>query len=172
MTFGPIDAVLDFLERGGDVLYVILAVTAVMWALIVERILYFRGTSRRDVQNVIAEWGARAERTSWCAGRIRQLLIAGIYERMRHSLPLIKGLVGICPLLGLLGTVTGMIEVFDVMAVAGTGNARAMASGVSKATIPTMAGLVAALSGLTVNSALERFANAETERVADHLTQE
>ena len=64
----------------------------------------------------------------------------------------IKGLVALCPLLGLLGTVTGMIEVFDVMAYTGTGNPRAMASGVSKATLPTMTGLVISISGLICNN--------------------
>jgi biopolymer transport protein ExbB len=72
-------------------------------------------------------------------------------------------------MLGLLGTVTGMIEVFDVMALAGGGNARGMAMGVSKATLPTMAGMVAALSGLLFSIQLERFANDESARVADRL---
>ena len=63
-----------------------------------------------------------------------------------------------------------MIEVFDVMALSGSGNTRAMASGVSKATIPTMAGMVAALSGLALSVQLERFARRETDRVADRLT--
>ena len=75
-------------------------------------------------------------------------------------------------MLGLLGTVTGMIEVFDVMAISGSGNTRAMASGVSKATIPTMAGMVAALSGMFLISQIERFAHNEAERVADHMTHE
>ena len=81
-----------------------------------------------------------------------------------------KTLVALCPLLGLLGTVTGMIEVFDVMAISGSGNARAMASGVSKATIPTMSGMVAALSGLVISVQMDRFASDGTARVADHLT--
>jgi biopolymer transport protein ExbB len=75
-------------------------------------------------------------------------------------------------MLGLLGTVTGMIEVFDVMALSGGGNTRAMASGVSKATIPTMAGMVAALSGIILILQIERFAENETERVANRLTRE
>jgi len=54
----------------------------------------------------------------------------------------------LAPLFGLLGTVTGMIEVFQVMAFSGGGDARAMAGGVSKATLPTMAGMVVALSGV------------------------
>jgi len=71
----------------------------------------------------------------------------------------------VLPLLGLLGTVTGMIAVFDVMAFAGTGNARLMAGGVSKATIPTMSGLVAALSGLYFAALLEKKATIETDRL-------
>ena len=88
---------------------------------------------------------------------------------LTRSIPIIKTLVSLCPMLGLLGTVTGMIEVFDVMALAGSGNSRAMAAGVSRATIPTMAGMVAALSGLILSVQLDRFAERESERVADHL---
>lgn len=73
------------------------------------------------------------------------------------------------PLLGLLGTVTGMIQVFNVMAVAGTSNARLMAAGVSAATIPTMAGLVAALSGLYFASSLQRRAKDKIQILEDSL---
>ena len=62
-----------------------------------------------------------------------------------------------------------MIEVFDVMAVAGSGNARGMASGVSKATLPTMAGMVAALSGMLFSIQIDRYAHSETERLASNL---
>jgi biopolymer transport protein ExbB len=77
--------------------------------------------------------------------------------------------MAVLPLLGLLGTVTGMIQVFDVMALTGTGNARLMAGGVSAATIPTMSGLVAALSGLYLVTYLEQRAAAEVDHVGDLL---
>ena len=51
-------------------------------------------------------------------------------------------------MIGLLGTVYGMIEVFEVLSFLGTGNPRAMSSGVAMATIPTMAGMVITLFGL------------------------
>jgi len=79
-------------------------------------------------------------------------------------------MVAICPLLGLMGTVTGMIEVFDVMAISGSGNARSMASGVSKATIPTMAGMVGALSGVFLVTVLNQKVNREVEDLEDNLT--
>ena len=89
--------------------------------------------------------------------------------QLEDGLAYIRVLVALCPLLGLLGTVTGMIEVFDVMAVAGSGNAKAMAGGVSKATIPTMAGMVAALSGVYFGTWLEHKAATETEKLEDLL---
>ena len=67
------------------------------------------------------------------------MMISKISLDVRSTLPIIEVLVTICPLLGLIGTVTGMIEVFFVMAVTGGGDAKSMAGGVSKATIPTMA---------------------------------
>jgi biopolymer transport protein ExbB len=79
-------------------------------------------------------------------------------------------MVAICPLLGLMGTVTGMIEVFDVMAISGSGNARSMASGVSKATIPTMAGMVGALSGVFLVTVLNQKVSREVEDLEDNLT--
>ncbi len=165
----PIWAVRDFLETGGNVLLAILAVTLVMWTLILERFWYFRGGHRRELTRALTAWGARAEHTSWHAHQVRRMLISRVRLKLDHSLLLIKTLVALCPLLGLLGTVTGMIEVFDVMAIAGSGNVRGMAAGVSKATIPTMAGMVAALSGLLISAQLERFARNEGERTADRL---
>ena len=81
-----------------------------------------------------------------------------------------KTMVALCPLLGLLGTVTGMIEVFNIMAVTGGGDAKSMAGGVSRATIPTMAGMVAALSGVFANTYVTRIAQREGEFLEDNLT--
>ncbi|UCE87961.1 MAG: MotA/TolQ/ExbB proton channel family protein, partial [Deltaproteobacteria bacterium] len=158
------------MDRGGDVLYLILGVTFFMWTLILERQWYYRRLFPAEVRDVIETWNARQDHASWYAHQIRNLLISRLRQNLERSLLMVKTLVAVCPLLGLLGTVTGMIEVFDVMAIAGGGNVRAMAAGVSKATIPTMAGMVAALSGLYFSVSMERFARRETERVADHLT--
>ena len=78
-------------------------------------------------------------------------------------------LVAVTALLGLLGTVTGMVEVFDVMAVTGSSNARLMAAGISKATIPTMAGLVASLSGLIFINTFDRNVQKASHRISDDL---
>lgn len=165
-------AVRDFVERGGNVLLVIAIVTAVMWTFIYERFWYFRSQHKKEVKRVTELWEGRSDHTSWEAHHIRRLLVSEVRLKLQRRLGLIQTLVKLCPMLGLLGTVTGMIEVFDVMAVAGSGNARGMAAGVSKATLPTMAGMVAALSGMLFSIQFVRFAVDESERVADSLESE
>jgi biopolymer transport protein ExbB len=164
-----VGAVRDFLETGGPVLLYIGVTTLAMWTLILERFWYFRRLHPAEAKRVQTIWEGRSDRSSWHAHQIRRQLVSEVQMRLDQGLIMIKTLVALCPLLGLLGTVTGMIEVFDVMAIAGSGNARAMASGVQMATIPTMAGMVAALSGLILSVQIERFARAEGDRVADQL---
>jgi biopolymer transport protein ExbB len=164
-----VGAVRDFVEQGGNVLLVIAFVTGVMWTLIYERFWYFRTQHREEVARVRKQWDARSDHSSWSAHQIRRMLVSDVRLKLRRNLGAIQTVVKLCPMLGLLGTVTGMIEVFDVMAIAGSGNARGMAAGVSKATLPTMAGMVAALSGMLFSIQLSRFALDESARVADSL---
>ncbi len=158
----------DFVEQGGDVLLVIAFATAIMWTLIYERFWYFRSMHLEEAKRVREIWEARFEHSSWEAGHIRRMLISHVRLKLMAGLGPIHTLIKVAPMLGLLGTVTGMIEVFDVMA-GGSGNARGMAAGVSKATLPTMAGMVAAISGMIFSVQLSRFAKDEAERVADSL---
>jgi biopolymer transport protein ExbB len=173
LDFEPVAAIRTFLESGGDVLFLIAAVTFVMWMLMLERIWYFWRVHPRDVSRVTEIWRERSERDSyrgtWYSAQERNLLISEVRLNLGHSVVIARTLIALCPMLGLLGTVTGMIEVFDVMAIAGSGNARGMAGGVSKATLPTMAGMVAALSGLIVSVHLERRAKEETRIMSDRL---
>jgi len=159
----------QYFEAGGDVLYGIMAILLLMWTLILERFWYYSFRYPKIKKQVVETWNARQDTSSWYAKQIRSGLISQVSMDLNKGLLMIKTLVALCPLMGLLGTVTGMIEVFDIMAVAGSGNPRAMASGVSKATIPTMSGMVAALSGLFVIYRLETYVKRETERVDDSL---
>ena len=158
-----------FLETGGGVLNFIGIVTIVMWTLMLERFYFFYRVFPQVADEAQRRWQERDDHSSWSAHQIRRLRVSELRMQLEDGLAYIRVLVALCPLLGLLGTVTGMIEVFDVMAVAGSGNAKAMAGGVSKATIPTMAGMVAALSGLILSARLEQFAADEGERLADRL---
>jgi len=159
----------DFFRAGGDVLWLILVLTLLLWGLIIERFWFFRVRYPSELSEVVNQWDARGDKRSWHAHRVREALISQLEVRLRRYVPLVKTIVAVLPLVGLLGTITGMIQVFDVLTVMGTGNPRAMANGVSAATIPTMAGMVTALSGLYFGVYFERRATAETRRLADKL---
>jgi biopolymer transport protein ExbB len=159
----------DFFEAGGPVLWGILLVTTIMWTLIIERFWFFQFLLPVRKHQAISEWEAIDNKGDWFSRRIRDQIISEVSVDTKKFLLTIETMMQILPLLGLLGTVVGMIQVFDVMTFFGTGNARLMASGVSQATIPTMAGLVAAISGLYIANLLKRKADDEVSRVADQL---
>ncbi|PWK51717.1 MotA/TolQ/ExbB proton channel family protein [Pleionea mediterranea] len=163
------DGLQAFLETGGPVLSYIGVLIFVMWVLILERLSFMWLGYRQYRKSLINRWMSRSDRDSWNAEQIRIAMVSRAKLRLNKSLPMIQAMVALCPLLGLLGTVTGMIEVFNVMTISGTGNARSMASGVSKATIPTMAGMVGALPGVFAASYLKRTAKRETELLEDKL---
>lgn len=164
------EAIRDFMGLGGPVLKAIAVTIFLMWVLIVERILYFRSTMKELSREIHDNWESRSERRSWHAHQIRELMISQFSLAVNRGIAMIQTLVALCPLLGLLGTVTGMIAVFQVLAVSGSGNVRAMAAGVSQATVPTMAGMVGALSGVLLVTILSRRAAREVEFLEDSLT--
>ncbi len=167
--FEFIDAIYEFVETGGIVLQYIGGLILVMWLLILERIMYVNFAHKKLMKDTISNWKSRSDKSSWNAEQIRQAMISRISIPLNSTLPVIGALVALCPLLGLMGTVTGMIEVFDVMAISGSGNARSMASGVSKATIPTLAGMVGALSGVFASTWLGRKSRRERVRIEQAL---
>jgi biopolymer transport protein ExbB len=164
------EAIRDFMNLGGPVLRLIALTIFIMWVLIVERILFFRTTLKTMTADIRNEWENRPERRSWNSEMIRELMISRFSLAANRGISMIKTLVALCPLFGLLGTVTGMIKVFEVMAVSGSGNVRAMAAGVSQATVPTMAGMVGALSGVLLVTILSRRAAHEVSFLEDSLT--
>ena len=142
-----ISSIRDFMEAGGSVLWLIALLVFFMWGMIFERIWYLSHAYQEYASSLSAKWNARSDKKSWHALQIREMMISQAKMEINKNISIIQTCIVLAPLLGLLGTVTGMIEVFQVMAFNGGGDARAMAGGVSKATLPTMAGMVTALSG-------------------------
>ena len=163
------DNVRTFLVAGGPVLWVIIAVAAFIGFLVTERYWFVLGVFPAQAKHLTSHWRQAHGPNRKLASHQRTALLSQAQLQLRQSLPLLKVMVAICPLLGLLGTVTGMIEVFDVVTALGTGNARAMASGISRATIPTMAGMVVALPGLYFCLELEQRVKRSIEQLSDRL---
>jgi len=167
--FVVFEVIQKFLETGGIVLGLILIACLSLWILIVERFVFFKRYYPQLSLEIINKWNSRKISNSWHAYRIREAQISMASMKLNQNISYIKLIVAVCPLLGLLGTVTGMIAVFNYMAITGSGNARLMASGISMATIPTMAGMVVAISGLYFGSLLENRAKVEKKKLSEAL---
>ena len=158
-----------FMDSGGNVLWMIVALLFFMWTLIFDRVWYLTKSCPRVLKIKIDVWSRRKDRRSKSALQIREKVISEAALQIDNNMMMIKTLIAVAPLFGLLGTVTGMITVFDVMAFTGGGDVKAMAGGVSKATIPTMAGMVAALSGLFAMTLVEHSAEKKKFYLEDNL---
>ena len=169
-----------YMRTGGPVMWPLAAVSLLMWLLIIERTLVLRRLYRRPMSfheawehvrdgripaaekhgGAVALLLARFIPTRSGNPRLDRSILDETVMRLNHSfrnhLDAIGVLAAIAPLLGLLGTVTGMMATFDVLAVFGTGNAKAMAGGISEALITTETGLLVAIPGLYMKGFLDR----------------
>lgn len=88
--------------------------------------------------------------------------------RLEGGLNLVKVVAAVAPLLGLLGTVVGMIQTFQAITLFGTGDPQIMASGISKALVTTVLGLVSAIPLLLLHA----FASGASKRVTQILEEQ
>ena len=147
-----------YMRQGGWVMVPLAAVSLVLWTLIVERFRTYRsldGGLRDHLSDAFA--GIRTGRSD-VDRELLGLCARRLHRTIERYLAIIMMLAGVAPLLGLLGTVLGMIQTFDVIAIFGTGNAQALAGGISVALITTQAGLLIAIPGLFLSGRLRRQA--------------
>ena len=135
------------LHSGGLVLQILFWVCAALWLLILERCWYFFTRHETHQAEKDAIWTETADHHPQAALWIRTMWLSQLYLRAHRGIDMIRCLIVVCPLLGLLGTITGMMELFHVLSVTGSDSARALSSGIAHATLPTLGGLVVALSG-------------------------
>lgn len=157
-------------ELGGPVVNWIFLACVLMWAIVIERIWYFRKLLPQEAAALLQQWNARSNRLSWASRHIRDAMISKLNAGMSANLQVLRVLVPMCPLLGLLGTVSGMLGVFDSMAARGSADARSMASGISEAMICTLSGLAVSITGLYPVFYFKRRVRMETELLADKFS--
>jgi biopolymer transport protein ExbB len=181
----------EYLRTGGVVMLPLVVLSLVMWLLIINRTLFFRrlhiknmtaGTAREHIRDgrvpdpmqyrgaislLVAEFVGRRSGDPQLDRHLLDETVMKINRQMTDYLAVIGVLAAIAPLLGLLGTVTGMIATFDVLAVFGRGNAKAMAGGISEALITTQTGLLVAIPGLYMKGFLDRRARNLCQRISE-----
>ncbi len=180
----------EYFHSGGIVMFPLAVISLVMWLLIINRALYFRRLYRKNM-NPRTAWThiseGRLPDPKQYQGAVSLLVVEFMRRRSGNSeldrfildeavlrlnrsldgfLGTIGALAAVAPLMGLLGTVIGMIVTFDVIAVFGTGNTSAMAGGISEALITTQTGLLVAIPGLYMKGFLDRRAHKLKQRNA------
>ena len=171
--------IFDYFHRGGVLMVPIMLISVVMWILILLKLQSVWAVNQRDIGLVEALEVVRERRlvedffgTPLChvvghfiesMSLVRRdnlallnSLIARETERLGRHINYIYALASIAPLLGLLGTVQGMISTFDAISVYGTGNPKALANGIAEALITTQSGLFVSIPGLFMAGFLRR----------------
>ena len=188
---------IDFLMRGGELMIPLAFCSVLALGIIIERLFNLRANRiiRTDVveevesmlrEKRISDASVLCRRTSSALSRVLLVAILNhekergeikelIEDAGRQEIPvlerylnLLATLSGITPLLGLLGTVMGMIAVFDVISSAGMGHPNALAGGISEALITTAAGLTVAIPALLFHSYFVNKADALVLEMEKH----
>ena len=169
-------------DFGGTIGYLILAVGAVGLLLWIERVIYLTAISgkvksqiKSDTINENNPLGRILAVHEQNKGADVETLELKIDEAILKEMPplerfltMIKLISAIAPLMGLLGTVTGMINTFQSMTLFGTGDPKLMAGGISQALVTTVLGIVVALPMLFLHS----IVNGMSQRVVHTLEEQ
>jgi biopolymer transport protein ExbB len=168
-VFDQFDILREFFDKGGPVLLGVFALSIFLWILILERYYYLYKVFPKKLDVIVFQWERRREHSSWYALKIRDGFLSDLSIALKHNMITIHTLTAVLPLLGLLGTVTGMIAIFEVLNVFGNGNTRGMADGISKALLPTTAGLVTSIIGIYFSAYLDKRVKKNELQAKDSL---
>lgn len=187
----------DFLAAGGVLVWPILGLGLIAVIIVAERMWTLRRvrTNAEDLMVRVTEAASRddfEEATAICArepGAVSRVLLAALSHRhhpkaivedaisesilqevgtLERYLPTLRVIAAVTPLLGLLGTVTGMISTFEVITEFGAGNAKLLSGGISEALITTELGLAVAIPVLLVHNFLSSFVDRIVNAMEKH----
>jgi biopolymer transport protein ExbB len=184
--------VFDFIAiliKGGPVMVPLLACSVLSLAVVIERIIFWRRVqSRSPVEELLQLVERREFAKATELGRkldlpAARVLTAGLEHRnpslakalevaaqgeipvLKQRLTILDTIITLAPLLGLLGTITGMISSFGIMSEAGLGQPHAVTGGVAEALIATAAGLLIAILTLIPYNYFSNRAERELEEI-------
>lgn len=178
-----------FFKNGGPVMYPLLLCSLLVLTVIIERLLFWSKIelqrNRELVDEVLelcrcADWEAVRLKTAGCRDFVVRILVSGILhrefsmlkameaaaadeiQRMKRFMGVLDTMITVAPLLGIFGTVLGIITSFEMLGTAGIENPRAVTAGVAQALITTATGL-----GIAIFSVFPyNYFNAKVERAA------
>lgn len=182
-----LDSLWHFIMAGGPVMFPLMALSLWLWVLVLVKLLWLVRTAKEEVSlaealNLLQKGGTPPWRWSPLGWALKHFMNLRTNEpesdvlfweaSVRKQIPLLWRhintllmLSSVAPLLGLLGTVAGMISTFEVIMQFGTGNAQALAAGISEALITTETGLLIAVPGLFTAYMMRRRIRREQQKL-------
>jgi biopolymer transport protein ExbB len=154
--------------NGGPVMWPLLACSIAVLTVIIERMLFWFGLERKRNRKLMDEMLSNAETGDWelirkkttgCQDHVIRLLAVGIVhrdfdmgrameaeadlavQRMSRYMPVLDTMITVAPLLGIFGTVLGIISSFKVLGASGIADPKLVTSGIAQALITTATGL-------------------------------
>ena len=186
---------IQILTSGGWMMIPIILCSLVGVTIIIERLIYFwttRVTSEADRMLKFIEQGKYTDALGLAESRpnpVLRTLAAGILKRtdqpekameaaglaelarMKRGLTVLDTIITLGPLLGLLGTIIGMIDSFGIMAESGLGQPHAVTGGVAEALVCTAAGIFVAVTTLVPYNYFSARVEQESDRIEQYATQ-
>jgi len=192
------DLFLRLFSRGGPIMWPLLCCSVVSVTIVIERLIFCWRAAAGDDGKLLSsifrlteagryEEALRAgsvggsaslrvlrsglENRSHGLSEAMQIAAADEVQRMKHGLGVLDTIVTMAPLLGILGTVIGIIESFDLLGAAGIEDPKAVTGGIAQALITTAAGLSVALVTLVPFNYLVSRVQREARRLEQIATQ-
>jgi len=158
----------EIVRQGGPVMWPLLACSVAVLTVIIERILFWvsieKNRNRQLMDEILSlaengDWEHIHRKTAYCKDHIIQLLITGIVhreydmgrameaeadhtlQRMNRYMPVLDTMITVTPLLGIFGTVLGIIGSFKILGASGIADPKLVTSGIAQALITTATGL-------------------------------
>ncbi len=174
-SYRYVGKMLDFFLKGGPVMYPLLLCSLAALTVIVERMIFWTRERRRRNQKLIdqilefaehSEYNEAVRVGSGSTDYVTRILVCGLLhkdfsltsamemaaaaeiKRMKHFMNVLDTMVTVSPLLGIFGTVTGIIRSFEAMGILGAQNPIAVSGGIAEALITTATGLSIAIPSL------------------------
>jgi biopolymer transport protein ExbB len=136
-----------WIERGGPVMWPLLVLSMLAATLVIERVVFWAREQRTSAAECIAEERARHDSMLESCDLLEVILDAE-QRRLERGMATMDTIIAAAPMLGILGTVLGVIESFESLAARSAPDPMAVTGGISSALITTASGLVIALAVL------------------------
>jgi len=165
--------IIDYIQRGGAIVYLLLALNVIGFSIMLWKFILFIYAKKRkqiyvnEIISVIKKTDSSYENNLFKNALNKQV------NRLEVGLNTVKIIASIAPLLGLLGTVIGVLNSFDSISKAGLGDPSVFSNGISIALITTVAGLIVAIPHYIgynyLISSLDNFEHSIEEEVIQQL---